>query len=132
MELLVGANTLKLVNGATVKQGADLTSIKNTLATITPAGVGQISAIKVSVAAQKSQEDSLVVGESFADPVFGGFTITFEGVNPDLTSSDRASIIVDTDNNAYARATFTSARAGSAGEQQMTYTFDNEIGRAHV
>ena len=132
VELLVGANTLKLVDGATVKQGADLTSIKNTLATITAAGVGQISAIKVSVAAPKSQEDSLIVGESFADPVFGGFTITFEDVTPGLTSSERASIKVDTDNNAFARATFTSARAASAGEQQITYVYDNDTSASAV
>jgi len=122
-ELLVGANTLKLVNGQTVKEGADATSIHNTLATITAAGAGEISSIKISVAAPKSQEDSLVAGDSFTDPVFGGFKMTFADANPDLLSADRGKIVVDTDNNQFARVMFT---AYGADEQQLTYTYDND------
>lgn len=126
VELLVGANTLKLVNGQTVKQGADETSIKNTMAYITAAGAGEISGLTVAVAAQKSQSDSLVAGDTFTDPVFGGFKLAFTGANPALDSTERGMIKVDTDNNQFARATFTSALAGSAGEQQLTYAYDND------
>lgn len=128
VELIMGANTLKLVNTATVKTGADLTSIKGTLATISggAAGTGEISSIKVSVAMQKSSEDHLALGESFTDPVFGGLKVKLADVNPALDSIARAKIVVDTDNNQFAYVTFTSARAGTAGEQKLTYAYDND------
>jgi len=132
-ELIVGANTLKLVDGQTVKEGADETSIKGTLTSITGAGTaGEISAIKVSVAMPKSSEDSLVVGDSFTDPVFGGLKVTFAAANPALDSSSRGMIVADTDNNQFAYVTFTSARAATAGEQKLAYTYDNNTASTAV
>jgi hypothetical protein len=126
-DLIVGANTLKLVDGSTVKQGADLTSIKGTTAHITAAGIGQISAITVSVAAPKSSEDSLQMGDTFTDPVFGGLQVVFAGINPALDDSSRGTVVVDGGslNTQQAKVTFTSAKAGSAGEQTLTYAYDN-------
>ena len=125
IELIVGSNSLKLVSGQSVKLGADETSIKGTLATITAAGNGQISSIKVSIAMPKSSTDHLALGQSFTDPVFGGLKVTLAGVNPSLDSTARANFVVDTDNSQFAYVTFTSARAGTAGEQKLTYTYDN-------
>ena len=131
-ELIVGANTLKLVNGQTVKQGADETSIKGTSVTITAAGNGVISGFTVAVAAPKSKTDHIGVGESFSDPVFGGLKLTFAGEVPKLDSADRGKIVIDTDDNQYAYVTFTSARAGSAGEQKLTYVYDNNTASTAV
>jgi len=128
VELIMGANTLKIVSGTTVKTGADLTSIKGTLATITggTAGTGEISSLKVSIAMPKSSTDHVALGGSFTDPVFGGLKVTLASVNPELDSSARARIVIDTDNNQFAYVTFTSARAGTAGEQKLTYAYDND------
>jgi len=132
VELIMGANTLKLVNEQTVKEGADATSIKGTLATITAADVGKISSLKVSIAMPKSSTDHLALGESFTDPVFGGLKVKLADVNPALDSTARANVVVDTDNSQFAYVTFTSARAGTEGEQKLTYTYDNATSASTV
>ncbi len=124
-ELIVGANTLKLVNGQTVKLGADETSIKGTYADITDAGYGVISGFTVEITAAKSSTDSIAIGESFTDPVFGGLKLTLANVAPTLDSTSRGKIVVSTNDNDQAFVTFTSARAGTAGEQKLTYVYDN-------
>jgi hypothetical protein len=124
-ELIVGANTLQLPNGATVKTGADATSVQGTNVVVTPAGTGLISGFTVQVAMQKSQTDHIAEGGSFTDPVFGGLKAQFAGTVPALNSSARAKIRVDTDNNQFAYITFTSARAGSKGEQKLGFVYDN-------
>jgi len=132
VELIMGANTLKLVDGQTVKEGADQTSIKGTYATISGVEGNKISAIKVSVALPKSSADHIALGESFTDPVFGGLKVKLVSVNPELDSTARARIVADTDNNQFAYVTFTSARAGTAGEQRLTYTYDNNTASSAV
>jgi hypothetical protein len=124
-ELIIGANTLKLANGATVKQGADETSIKGTNVIVTAADFGKISGFTVQIAPAKSDVDSIAVGESFTDSVFGGLKIDFGAVVPALDSASRSSVVVNTDNNQFGYVTFTSARAGSAGEQKLAYVYDN-------
>ena len=132
-ELIIGANTLLLQNGQTVKQGADETSIKGTSATITPAGgFGVISGITIQIAMEKSKVDHLAAGDIFVDPVFGGLEVTYAGAVPELDSDSRASIVIDTDNNQYAYVTFTSARAGTASEQKIAYIFDNNTASTAV
>ena len=124
-ELIMGANTLLLQNGQSVKQGADETSIKGTSATITAAGYGVISGITIQIAMAKSKVDHIAAGDMFVDPVFGGLEVTYAGAVPELDSDSRGNIVIDTDNNQYAYVTFTSARAGTAGEQKLAYVFDN-------
>ncbi len=125
--LIIGANTLKLVNGQTVKQGANLDSIKGTKATITAAGAGEISGFTVSVAENSSNNDALAVGDSFTDPVFGGLKVIFSGADPALDSSSRGSVVVDGGslNTQQAQVTFTSARDSSSGPYTLTYAYDN-------
>jgi hypothetical protein len=125
-ELIIGANTLKLVNGQTVKKGADETTVKGTLVTVTAGGFGVISGLTISITAPKSDSDSIAIGESFTDPVFGGLKVTLAGSVPALDSTSRGKIVVQTNDNDQAYVTFTSARAGSAGEQKLTYAYDND------
>ncbi|MBI2630304.1 hypothetical protein HYW76_04320 [Candidatus Pacearchaeota archaeon] len=125
VELIVGANSLRLDNGATVKKGADETSVKNTLVTLTPAGYGTISKLVVSVAAATSKTDSISAGESFTDPVFGGLKVQFPTIVPALDDATRDVVTIRTDNNQWAYVKFTSALAGSKGEQELTYVYDN-------
>jgi hypothetical protein len=131
-ELILGANTLKLVNAQTVKKGADETSIKGTLATISGADSTGISGFTVQITAPKSQEDSIAIGQSFTDPVFGGLKLTFASVNPSLDSSARGKILVNTNDADIGYVTFTSARAGSAGEQKLQYVYDNSTASTTV
>jgi len=130
-ELIVGANTLLLTDLATVKVGADQTSVQGTLADLT-ASADTLSSFKVSVAAKKTQTDSLGIGDSFTDPVFGGLKVQLVSASPSLTDTARSKVMVSTDNNQYAYLTFTSARAGDKGEQRITYAVDNNTDSAVV
>ncbi|MDD5193443.1 MAG: hypothetical protein PHF67_02550 [Candidatus Nanoarchaeia archaeon] len=131
-ELIIGSNTLLLDNGLTVKQGADQTSVKTTLATVTASGNGQISGFSVAIAPSKTQLDSIKIGESFTDPVFGGMKIQFADVVPELTDTARQKVVVNSDNNQYIYATFTSARAGETGEKKLTIAYDNDTSTSAV
>jgi hypothetical protein len=127
VELIVGASSLQLNNGQTVKKGADATSIAGTSATITAAGNGIISGFTVAIGAQKTQNDSIALGQSYTDPVFGGLKVTLANVVPTTDSSARARIVADagSSNTQAAYVTFTSARSGSKGEQKIMYVYDN-------
>jgi len=125
-ELIVGASTLKLVNGATVKKGADATSVQGTSVRVAAAGDGIISGFTVAIAAAKAKNDSIEIGQDFIDPVFGGLKLTLAAANPDLDSTSRGKIAVRTDDTSSAYVTFTSALAGSAGEKEFQYVYDND------
>ncbi len=133
VELIIGANTLKMVQGATVKVGADLTSMTGTFSTITNAsGLGRISGFSVGVTKNKSQLDHIGVGEIWQDPVFGGLKVQFAAANPNLNDSTRGTIKVRTDNNQYVYVTFNSARSGTVGAKELTYVYDNATSASTV
>jgi hypothetical protein len=131
-ELVVGANSLTLTSGTTVKEGSDLTSIRGTRATVEAAGHGIISGFTVQVAMERSRNDHLAAGDSFTDPVFGGLSVQFAGATPELDSESRKTISVDTDNSRFGYVTFTSHRAGSAGEQEIAFAHDNTTATSTV
>jgi hypothetical protein len=126
VDLIIGANTLYLNNGQTVKKGADLTSVQGTLATVSGANGGLISGFTVAIAPSKTSADDIQSGKSFTDPVFGGLKLQFAGVVPSLDDTTRAKVMVSTDNTQSAYVTFTSALAGTAGEQKLQYAYDND------
>ncbi len=126
VELIIGAKALKLENGKKAKTGAEETSIKETNVVINAAEYGVISGFTVQVAMASSELDHLAIGDSFTDPVFGGLSVQFADVVPALDSTARGTIKVDTDNSRFGYLTFTSARAGAAGEQKLTYVYDND------
>jgi len=132
IELILGANTLQLTNGATVKIGADANSLTGTLVTINGQPGQQISGFTVSAARNRSQIDHLAIGDSWQDPVFGGFKVQFAAANPNLNDSSRATIKLRTDNNQYAYATFNSARSGTSGAKEITYVYDNNTAATAV
>jgi len=133
IELIVGAKALKIANGATVKQGADETSIKGTKAIVNAADHGVISGFTVSVAMAKAKEDHLAIDtEPFVDPVFGGLSVQFSKIDPELDSEARGSIVIDTDNAQYAYVTFDSARAGGVEAPRLTYVYDNKTASTEV
>lgn len=131
-ELVIGANSLKLANGATVKSGSDETTIRGTKVTVDAADHGIISGFTVQVAKERSRDDHLAAGDEFIDPVFGGLSVQFAGATPALDATSRKTVRVDTDNNRFGYITFTSARAGSAGEQELAYAHDNTTSTSTV
>ncbi len=132
VELIIGANSLKLENGKKAKTGSEETSIKETNVVISAADHGVISGFTVQIAMANSETDHLAAGESFTDPVFGGLSVQFAGGTPALDSEARGKIKVDTDNARFGYLTFTSARASTAGEQKITYVYDNDTDDATV
>jgi hypothetical protein len=131
-ELIIGANSLKLSNGQTVKEGSDETTVRGTKVKVDAADHGVISGFTVQIAMERSREDHLAAGDAFTDPVFGGLSVQFAGSTPALDSEARGSIRVDTDNSRFAYVTFTSARSGSAGEQELAFAHDNTTSTSTV
>lgn len=132
-ELIMGSNTLLIQNGQSVKQGADQTTIKSTLGTVTAAGNGLISGFSVAIGMPKTQTDAILAGgDSFVDPVFGGLKLQLATITPNIDSTTRGKILLNTDNNQYAYITLTTARAGSIGEQKLTYVYDNNTASTAV
>lgn len=129
-ELIVGANTLKISSGSSVKRGADATTIKGTQAVLSGTSPDIISGINIAVALPTSQADHVGIGGSYTDPVFGGLKIQFAGAMPGLNDSARAKVVVDTDNNQFARVKFTSAMVGE--EKQIIYAYDNNTASTAV
>jgi hypothetical protein len=80
VEVQLGSNKLTLENNKKVKWGSDDTTIKGTNVTLT-GGVNALSAIEIQVAAQDNDEDFVLVGDSFVDPVFGTLKVKFTGVD---------------------------------------------------
>jgi hypothetical protein len=133
-DLIIGANTLLIQANSTIKKGADQTSVPGTLGIITAVSgqSGIISGFTVSVAMNKTTADYVAEGGSFTDDVFGGLRIQFVKSVPALGDSSRAKIKVATDNNQYGYVTFTSARASTVGEKQLTYAYDNDTSSTSV
>jgi hypothetical protein len=131
-ELIIGANSLKLANGQTVKEGSDETTVRGTKVTVDAADHGVISGFTVQISMERSREDHLAAGDAFTDPVFGGLSVQFAGSTPALDSEARGSIRVDTDNSRFAYVTFDSYRSGSVGEQEIAFAHDNTTSTSTV
>lgn len=80
--LIVGAEKYTLTDGSSVTYGEDATVIDGTVVGLTKTtGVGDITKITVSVAAKNSDNDAILPGNPFVDPVYGSFKLDFSGVN---------------------------------------------------
>ena len=121
-EFSVGSKKLTLSDGGTAKEGSDLTAIQGTLVNTTGKTTTEISGFTVSVGSKKATIDYLKAGGQLVDPVFEGIAINLASVTPALDSAGREKILVDTDNNANARVTFTSAKASA--EATISYAHD--------
>jgi len=89
IEIILGADKLTLENNKKVKYGSDTTGIKGTLVTLTPTptsataletGVGALTKIEIAIAAPDNDENSILVGEAFTDPVFGTIKLELSSV----------------------------------------------------
>jgi len=130
-ELIIGANSLKLENGKTVREGTGTgTKIDKTKATIKAGSGDLISGFTVEVAMAENDLDHIGVGGSFVDPVFGGLKVDLASATPALDSESRGSITIDTDGSRTAYVTFESARASE--ELKFAYAHDNTTATTSV
>ncbi|MBM3233502.1 hypothetical protein FJZ19_00235 [Candidatus Pacearchaeota archaeon] len=126
-DLLLGAKTLHLENNQAVKYGADDTTILGTAALVSGTSGSGINSVTIAQAAESATGDYLTVGQSFTDRVLGGVQVEFAAATPDMNSTARDTILVDTDNSVAARVKFTSYLAGTAGEKQLAFARDRDL-----
>ncbi|HPD81638.1 MAG TPA: hypothetical protein PK357_00890, partial [Candidatus Pacearchaeota archaeon] len=79
-EIELGADKLTFESGNAVQYGSDNTDIEGTLVTITN-GVNAMTKLQVAVAAPDSDNNHVLVGEAFTDPVFGTLKLEFNSVS---------------------------------------------------
>jgi len=122
-EITVGAQKVTLQDGAEVKIGSDQDSIDGTVVRfVDTASTGNITKLTVQVAAQDSDEDAIVAGSSFVDPVFGTFKVNFAGISIPTNSSDREDIKVYASGNDKMQVKFMNHR----GDEKTVVFANNE------
>jgi len=93
-EITVGSQKILLENGQNVKVGADEDSLDGTIVSFNGANLGALTKLTFSVFSDDTDEDALVTGGAFADPIFGNFKLYFGGLSSSLDSTDRDMIAV--------------------------------------
>jgi hypothetical protein len=93
-EITVASDKIVLTNGNEVQYGTDEDPIDGTLVTLST-NMSQLTTITVQVFAHDSDDDALIEGQSFVDPVYGSFKFDFSEINVPADSEDRESILVD-------------------------------------
>ena len=126
-DLLLGAKTLHFESYQAVRYGADDTTILGTAATVSGTDGSGINSITIAQSAESATGDYLKVGNSFTDRVLGGIALEFAAATPNLNSSARDSVFVDTDNSVATRVKFTSYLAGTVGEKQVAFARDRDL-----
>ena len=89
--LQVGSEKVIFENGEPVQLGEDREEVDGTKVTITTSGTA-VSSIEIAVFAPESDEDQIIAGETFTDPVFGTFKVAFNGISTDLKAAERDQI----------------------------------------
>jgi hypothetical protein len=72
----LGSDKITLENGNAVMVGSDLNDIEGTLVTFT-GSVGALTKLEIAIAAADSDENHILKGSSFVDPVFGTISLDF-------------------------------------------------------
>jgi hypothetical protein len=83
VEIELGADKLTLEDGNAVQYGSDNTDIDQTVVALTGTAnnvVGSITKITIAVAAEDSDANHILVGDSFTDPVFGTLKLELNSV----------------------------------------------------
>jgi hypothetical protein len=89
VEVELGADKLTFETTNAVQYGSDNTDIEGTLVTIT-GGVNAMTKMTIAVAAADSDENHVLVGESFTDPVFKTLKLEFNSVSEGPTFTGEA------------------------------------------
>lgn len=94
IEIQLGADKLTLESGNAVQYGSDNTDIDGTLVTIT-GGVNATTAMTIAVAADDSDNNHVLMGESFTDPIFETLSLIFSGANNAPMIEDHKDVATD-------------------------------------
>ncbi len=120
--VLVGSNKMYLQNGNSVKtssSGTSLHTIQGTKVYIT-GGPNATTQIKIAVAATGSNTQNVGTGQTFVDPVFGTFGVTFSGMSSSLSDSARDTIKIANSGEDTMQLTMTDA-SGTEGTFSFAY-----------
>jgi len=119
--VLVGSNKLTFTNGQAVTQGSDDENIDGTKAHIT-GGTGAVTKLTVEVYRPDSNNDAVLPGQSFVDPVFGSFKLDFAGMNIPLDSDDRSIVSVSSSGDKGVEVTMTPE---GGEEKSIDFAYNN-------
>ncbi|MBT7251988.1 hypothetical protein HN876_03685 [archaeon] len=119
--ILVGSNKLTFTNGQAVTEGSDDDNIDGTKVHIT-GGTGAVTKITVEVFRPDSNNDAILAGGSFVDPVFGSFKMDFAGMNIPLDSDDRSMLTLQSSGDKGVQVTMTE---DSGVEKTIDFAYNN-------
>jgi len=129
VEIQLGADKLTFEDGSEVKEGSDDDEIDGTKVSIT-GGTGAMTKMQITVAAKDNDENHVLVGESFMDPVFGSVKVKFHSVTngPELNgrndvSKTRGMLSIEKGGN---RELLIKATDASGNTKTIPFTFQNE------
>jgi hypothetical protein len=121
-EVTVGSNKIVLQDGQNVQYGADEDNIEGSTVSFVGGSVGALTQLRVQTYADDSDEDAIVVGGSFLDPVWGTFKVDFTSLTTPLDSTDREMVKVLNSGDDRMRVEFTDHR----GNEKSFIFADNE------
>jgi hypothetical protein len=119
--LLVGSNKLTFTNGQAVTQGSDDENVDGTKVHIT-GGTGAVTKLTVEVFRPDSNNDAVLPGASFVDPVFGSFKVDFAGMSIPLASDARDTISLASSGDKALELTMTDS---NSNEKSFTFAYNN-------
>ena len=109
--VIAGADKITLTDSSSVTIGEEDTTIDGTHVEFEPNGrTDDITKLVVTAFADDSDEDAIVAGGSFVDPVFGSFKIDLTGFNLGVDSTSREEIKFEDNGDDRMAITFTDHR----------------------
>jgi len=129
VEIQIGADKLTFEDGTEVLSGADDDEIEGSLIYFNGGTVDAMSKLSIAVAALDNDENHLLVGENFIDPVFGSVKINFASIAngpifdvEDDVSTTRTMLEIEKGGNQELHVTATDA---SGNTETLPFTYNN-------
>jgi hypothetical protein len=121
--VLVGAKKLSFLAGTSVTEGDSNSPIDGTYVYMT-GGVGATTQLTVSVFRPDSSNDAVLAGDSFTDPVFGSFKLSYSGLSQPLDDASRETVTVENSGSDKMDVKFTDYN-GNNGTVDFAYNRSN-------
>ncbi len=112
-EVIVGADRVTLQDGGAMKIGSDEDTVDGTLIEFRDNSgsrttyTGNVTKLTFQATASESDEDAIVPGGSFVDPIFGSFKVDFSGISTATDATSREKIQIKNSGNDKATVKFT-------------------------
>lgn len=122
--IVAGAEKLTFTHGSAVTSGESADVIDGTSVNfVTTSYPGNLSQLRVSVVAKDGDNDAILSGGSFSDPVFGGFKVELAGFNIEEDSTVREDIVISDGGDDSMEISFTDSRGDSVGSFQFIQNY---------